>query len=386
MTALREPVHHFRRCNAEFCIAEERVNALASGYERAAPAFRRCIYGAGPDAHGLPMPGTGQYACTMKKFSPATPPQPFTPEGRPRRIGIEIEFANVTGPTAAALVVRHFGGQIKRVDAHRFRIPESSLGEFVVELDTQYVHKKEGQHSSAWTDGRIGEMVGDAASLVVPYEIVCPPVPWNRLDELNTLFDELRQHGAEGTQESPVYGFGLHLNVELASYGIEHILALFRAYLLLSDWLREEIGIDITRRLLPHASRFPVEYVLMVMDPDYRPDLTRFIEDYVLQNPSRNRELDLYPMLLHLAPEIVEGLVDDPLIKARPAWHYRLPNASIADPSWNAVVEWNRWVQVERLASDAARLTSMIEAYTAWYRRPAHERWLDTLRELLGNA
>lgn len=314
------------------------------------------------------------------------PPHPLTPAGAKRRVGIEIEFANMPGPTAAALVVRHFGGQIERIDPHRFRIRETSFGEFVVELDTQYVHKSEGQGSSSWTDGRIGEFVGDAASLVVPYEIVCPPVPWDRLEALNPLFDELRQHGAEGTQESPVYGFGLHLNVELASNGIGHILQLFRAYLLMSDWLRAEIGIDLTRRILPHASRFPPEYVLMVMDADYRPELDGFIEDYVLQNPSRNRELDLYPLLMFLAPETVDALVDEPLIKARPAWHYRLPDASLADPSWNAVVEWNRWVEVERLAEHPARLASLMQAYIAWHRRPVHERWLDAVQELLGNG
>lgn len=319
----------------------------------------------------------------MDHTNPAAPPQPETPDGKPRRVGIEIEFANMVGPTVAALVVRHFGGQITKVDSHRYRIQGSTLGEFVVELDTQYVHKSEGRQSSNWADDRLREIVGDAAALVVPYEIVCPPLPWNRLDELNLLFDELRGHGAEGTEESPVYGFGLHLNVELASHEIEHILRQFRAYLLMSDWLRDEIGVDITRRLLPHASRFPADYVLMIMDSGYRPDLDGFIEDYTLGNPTRNRELDLYPLLLHLAPDTVRALVDDQLIKARPAWHYRLPNASLADPSWNAVVEWNRWVEVERLADDPQRLASMMQAYTAWHSRPAHERWLDAVRELL---
>lgn len=315
--------------------------------------------------------------------APEPPPQPNTSSGRLRRVGIEIEFANVPGPTAAALVARHFGGQVHRIDPHLFRIDGTSWGDFVVELDTQYVHRRKGQPADTPTDDRVREFVGDAAALVVPYEIVCPPVPWNRLDELNPIFEELRRLGAEGTQQSPVYGFGLHLNVELAERGIEHILRHFRAYLLMSDRLREEIAIDFTRRLLPHASRFPPDYVLMVMESGYRPDLTRFIEDYVLENPSRNRELDLYPLLRHLAPETVDALVEDPLIKARPAWHYRLPNASLADPSWNAVVEWNRWIEVEWLADDRPRVEAMAQAYVDWHRRPAHERWLDALRDFL---
>lgn len=321
---------------------------------------------------------------SLPETAPATPPWPNTRTGRTRRIGIEIEFANMRGPTAAALVVRHFGGQIRRVDPHRFQITGTSRGDFIVELDTQYAHRSDGKDTYFPADERVRELVGDAAALVVPYEIVCPPLPWSSLGETSPIFDELRQMGAEGTQESPVYGFGLHLNVELADTGIDHIVTLFRAYLLMSDWLREQIQVDLTRRLLPHASRFPAEYALTVVDPGYQPDLAGFIDDYVQANPSRNRELDLYPLLRHLAPETIDALVDDPLIKARPAWHYRLPNASLADPAWNAVVEWNRWVRVERLAEDKPRLEAMAGAFIDWHRRPAHERWLDALGEFLG--
>src|SRR3546814_9457337 len=42
----------------------------------------------------------------------------------------------------------------------------------------------------------------------------------------------------------------------------------------------------------------------------------------------------------------------DELIKARPTFHYRLPNARLADPQWSIVREWNLWVRVERLAHD----------------------------------
>lgn len=317
-----------------------------------------------------------------------TPPQSTTQDGETRRVGVEIEFANVKGADAAELVRRCFSGKVDQVDVHRYQVTDTEWGEFVVELDTQYVHRdegdEEGEPGEAKPAGeRVREIIGEAAALVVPYEIVCPPIPWNELESLSPLFDGLRRLGAEGTEESPVYGFGLHLNVELAQLDIAHIVQQFQAYLLMSDWLREHIQIDLTRRLLPHASGFPADYALEVVAPDYRPDLNRFIEDYIAANPSRNRELDLYPLLRHLAPETVDELVDDPLIKARPAWHYRLPNASVSEPGWNAVVEWNRWVEVERLAADAKRLEAMARAYREWASKPMPARWLDSIRDLL---
>lgn len=46
--------------------------------------------------------------------------------------------------------------------------------------------------------------------------------------------------------------------------------------------------------------------------------------------------------------------VEDPhLVKARPAYHYRLPNCLIDEPDWRLAREWNTWVAVERLAADA---------------------------------
>ncbi len=319
----------------------------------------------------------------MVAIRPATPPQRSTESGEPRHVGVEIEFANVAGAPASDLVARCFGGEVEQVDVHRFRIVGTRWGDFAVELDTHYLRRDDDQAEPKPVGDRVRELLGDGAALVVPYEVVCPPLPWNRLDALSPLFQGLRSLGAEGTEDSPIYGFGLHLNVEVAAQTIAHILPQFRAYLLMSDWLRGHIDVDMTRRLLPHANRFPEDYVRTVMAPDYRPDLTAFIEDYAAANPSRNRELDLYPLLRHLAPETVDRLVDDPLIKARPAWHFRLPNASVSDPDWDAIVEWNRWVEVERMAADTPRLEAMAEAYRNWAEQPLHERWFDVIQEIV---
>lgn len=300
-------------------------------------------------------------------------------------MGVEIEFTNVDEAAAAALVQKQFGGEIQTISAHRRHVDDTAWGRFVVELDTQYAHRPDTK--GGLTDELLGdsarELIGDAVAGIVPSEIVCPPIPYDRLGDLDALFEGLRRQGAEGTQDRALYGFGLHLNVEVAEETIGFLLRQFRAYLLMSDWLRQEIEVDLTRRILPHASQFPDEYVLQLMAPDYHPDLRQFIEHYAAYNPTRNRELDLYPLFLHLMPDLVDELVDDPRIKARPAFHYRLPNASLSQAGWSAVTEWNRWVAVERLAADAARLADMAGAFVAWHERPLHERWLDRIGKFL---
>ena len=161
---------------------------------------------------------------------------------------------------------------------------------------------------------------------LVPTEIVCPPIPWDELETLDTLFETLREKGAKDTDASLLYGFGLHLNPEVESQEVEDLLAMMRAYLLLANWLREEIKVDITREVLPHANPFPKEYARKVLDLRYQPDLDTFIDDYLADNPTRNRELDLLPLFAHLRPEHPHALLHGQLTKPRPTFHYRLPN------------------------------------------------------------
>ncbi len=124
-----------------------------------------------------------------------------------------------------------------------------------------------------------------------------------------------------------------------------------------------------------------------MLDPLYRPGMERLIDDYLAQNPTRNRALDLLPAMAYADPARVLARVGRPdLVKPRPAYHYRLPNSLVGDPVWTIAAEWNRWVQVERLAADGPRLAGMTEAWFAQMNRPLgswsdawaqeSERWL----------
>lgn len=330
-------------------------------------------------------------------MGPQPPPHPRNPEGKIRRVGVEIEFAGIVPYDAAQLVIERFGGRAEAVSPHRLKVVDTRWGTFVIELDAKYVHPdakvidRPPKSDTEWDLQRhqmrvdfhtkTRELIGDVVAGLVPTEVVCPPVPWNELDGLDALFDALREHGAKGTDASLLYGFGLHLNPEVPSLAPESILAHLRAYLLLAAWLRDQIDIDITREVLPHANPFPKAYAIKLLDPAYRPGLDQLIADYLEHNPTRNRELDMFPLFAYLRPDHASELFGDALIKPRPTFHYRLPNAQLSTPGWGPIIEWNRWQKVERLAADPERLASQAREYLAHHAQSPMSRWLDKLRD-----
>jgi hypothetical protein len=304
------------------------------------------------------------------------PPTRTTSAGEIRRIGVEIEFGGVDCLRAAELVCTLFGGVVEQSDNYRYHVRGTSFGTFLVELDSQYAHgseeatngrAKEGGGTQARILDKVGreagDVVADISALWVPVEIVSPPVPIDRLPELDVIVDALRQEGAEGTDQGLLYAFGTQLNPEAPSNDTESVRDHFQSFLLLADWLRTQINLDVKRRLLPFVDPFPRSYVRKVLTSSYAPSMVEFIDDYLAANPTRNRELDMLPLFLHLDPERVCARMDDPRIKARPTYHYRLPDTRLSEPQWGLIKEWNRWVEVERLAADPDRKRDLLHDF-----------------------
>ncbi|MCS2609594.1 amidoligase family protein [Halomonas dongshanensis] len=313
------------------------------------------------------------------------PPLRNNLNGKPRCVGVEVEFAGLAARDTAALVARLFDGEITTVSPHRLLVTDTRWGTFGIELDTQYAHPDPGLLDNVEASGtppkrrlelhaKTRELIGDMVTGLVPTEIICPPVPWDELERLDALFEALHTHGAKGTDASLLYGFGLHLNVEIADQSVTYLLAMLRAYLLLAPWLRKEINVDITREVLPHANPFAKEYALKVLDARYAPDLDTLIDDYLRFNPTRNRELDLLPLFRYLSPSHPNALLHDGLTKPRPTFHYRLPNAQLSHPNWGALMEWNRWVEVEKLAFDDDALKARCADFVAEHTKPWWQR------------
>ncbi len=289
---------------------------------------------------------------------PLLPPCPATPSGEKRRVGVEIEYTGPSCLETAGLVRELFGGMIEQRDDHRYEVAGGRLGAFRIELDMTLAHPKEEEPDSL---ASVRSVIGSVGSLVMPFEIVTPPVRIEELGEIEELVHRLRALGARGTERSPLYAFGLHLNPEVASFEAERLVDVMKAFALLAPWLRSVVGADLSRRLSPFIQPWPEAYVGRLVEPSYRPSLPQLIEDYRAANPTRNRELDLMPLFAWLDPDRVLPRETLGLVKPRPTWHYRLPDSRVDRADWGVVADWNRWVAVERLAADRQRLDRMGE-------------------------
>jgi hypothetical protein len=318
----------------------------------------------------------------IPQFDP--PPCRDNPDGEPRRVGVELEMAGIRPHQVAEAVVDALGGSIETDNAFLTRVSGTALGEFRVELDADLL--KSGQYRKLLSDfgidigegderEQIESLISRVAGLIVPLELVGPPVPWTELEALDEIRARLRDAGARGTHSSPLYAFGMQLNIEAARLDADYLLAIIRAFLLSYDELIEAERVDLSRRITPYVQPFPEEYVAHVLQSDYDPDLDTLIGDYLRLTPTRNRPLDLLPLFAHLDEErIMNAPVETHLVKPRPAFHYRLPNCLIDEPDWSLATVWNRWIAIEKLADDPERLERL--RARRLLRSSALRRWL----------
>ena len=144
----------------------------------------------------------------------------------------------------------------------------------------------------------------------------------------------------------------------------QRFLVSFVPSFLLFDWLYEESEIPLARKVAPFIHDFPKEYVQLVLKPTYHPTIGEFMTDYLNYNSTRNRPLDLLPLFLTIDRDKVFSYpVEKELIKARPTFHYRLPNSQVDNPNWTIASDWNKWVEVERLANNPDRMKQMTKDY-----------------------
>lgn len=318
------------------------------------------------------------------RHTPKPPPRPKNFAGEDRRIGVELEFAALSARDVAVEIQVAFGGDIITINRHRFAIEQTRLGNFKTELDTRYAHRpdapapRETDPISASFEAiadALREIYGDISSLIVPCEIVAPPLPVAALIELDDFVHRLTAAGARGTGSSPFYAFGTHLNPDIATDDPHWILAVLKAEVIMSDWLRSVMAIDFSRRMAAFADPFPRTYIHDILSPDYWPDSATLIRDYLTANPTRDRELDMLPLLAWLDETAVRKALPGMKINKRPTFHYRLPNANLGVAGWSLGLEWNRWRVVERLAEDRPLLDRIGAAYLENDRRLLPENW-----------
>ncbi len=332
-------------------------------------AARSSISGPGIDfatngTHAWGQPTGAEFISIADDKCYQEPPETETGDGELRRVGFELEFSGVDLEQAVATVGDALGGKIGAQTAAETAIEVDGLGEFIVELDWDYLKRKAAEEGKIYSDDEWLEFMSQAAALLVPVEVVCPPIPLDRLEVLDPMVDALRQAGAVGTEESLLAAYGVHINIEIPALDCATLQSYLRAYALLQWWLVDAHEVDPTRRLSPYIDLYPEAYLQQLLAEEGT-DMERLFELYLEHNATRNRALDLLPMLKEIDPQRIEREIGDPKIKARPAFHYRLPNCHIERDAWSLAASWNTWLVVERLAQRGDDVASLAREFAA---------------------
>jgi hypothetical protein len=295
-----------------------------------------------------------------------------------RRIGVEVEFTGLSARTAAQALSVEIGGIVAKEDPHAFLVLGSALGDLTVELDIRYAHPQRayGKTLPVRLGPRTAAWLGSALSSIVPRELITAPMTLDRLPGVDHAVDVLRRAGATGHGTTRFGSLGLHFNIDPPDLSATALTATLKAFLLLEPWLRHETARHEADRPSFLPAPYPADYVRRVIAPDYQPDLASLADDYLATNPTRDRALDLLPILLHLDEAKVRARVPREKIGARPVFHYRLPQAHVGEAGWGMASDWNGWAAVERLADDHDQLVALGWAYqgfggteAAWVQR-----------------
>jgi len=306
------------------------------------------------------------------------PPREKNQEGKLRHAGFEFEYAEAKLPICVAALQREYGGKIEMINPYYYKLTNTMYGTFKAMIDFQFLVnsklkewvEKTGLETvlDEETIEMIEKFIASIGESVVPYEVTTPPFPVNALYEAQKVKEILRQVGAKGTKASPLYAFGMHINPEVKAIDVNVILEDLRAFFILYEYIVEWLKPDLTRRITPYIKPFDKEYRLLVLTEEYAPTMEEFIDDYIKYNPTRNRALDLLPLLAWIDEERVRKALPDEKIGKRPTYHYRLPDSRVDEEEWCVCEGWNSWVLVEMLAEDKEaikKLTPVVVEYLA---------------------
>lgn len=317
----------------------------------------------------------------------------------PRKAGFELEFGNISAKKTAHELQKNLGGEIYETNPFHFILKKSSIGDIKIERDADvltstkyrdFIDKIDPDFNHSSLMKEIEEGIDKLSSFVIPCEIVTEPLSFNNFYKLDQLVKILTDLNVQGTQDSLLNAFGLHINTSVPSLNPETISNYIQAFILLEDWLIEISDIDITRKYFTnYIDRFPQDYCDTVLNIDYTPDKNQLIDHYMLHNPTRNRALDFLPILCEIDKERVFRKLnpaEKKLVHGRPAFHYRLPNCSIGKYGWKISDEWNRWWYVEMIASNVDLKMKLIKQWhinrSSFSENPAAD-WIEKVNNFI---
>lgn len=268
--------------------------------------------------------------------------------GETRRVGFELEFSGIDLPTASQAVALALNGEVQKETSAEHTVTVDSLGDFNIEIDWDFLKRKAKDSAETDADDWV-DSLSKVAPVLVPVEVVCPPIAVDQLNCLEPMVTALRDAGAQGTEESLFAAYGVHINPEIPSLEAEVVHRYLKAFALLQWWLVDAHEVDPTRRLTVYINPWPEAYLIDVLTTK-SPDINQLIDAYLKHNPTRNRALDMLPLFAEIDSDRVQSVVNDPRVNPRPTFHYRLPNCQIERDDWSLASSWSLWCVVEALA------------------------------------
>ncbi|KZY27290.1 hypothetical protein A3725_25900, partial [Alcanivorax sp. HI0035] len=220
--------------------------------------------------------------------------------------GFELEFSGITFRDTARVVCDTLNGKVTDETAAEVCV-QTDHGDFNIELDWDFL--KTAAANAGETVDELLHPLSKAAALLVPVEVVCPPLPVTSLTILDGMVEALRKAGATGTEESLIAAYGVHINAEVPALDAPTIHRYLRAFGLLQWWQIEANDVNLARRISPYIDLFEESYIKLLLTRD-EPDIATLIDDYLEHNPTRNRALDMLPLFAEIDADRVRATVD----------------------------------------------------------------------------
>ena len=305
------------------------------------------------------------------------PPVERNERGDIRSVGFEIEFSGIKVDEAAEVLRDTMGGKITTRNAAEVSIEVDQLGTFSVELDWTFLKEKAAEQGADREDWI--EWMRDAAAIVVPVEVVCPPVGIDQMAVLDPLVAGLRQAGAVGTEDSLLAAYGVHINPEIPEMNPGTLFGYLRAFALLQWWLADNIKVDTSRELSPFIALYGEDFVKAVASMK-QPSHQEILDLYLEHNATRNRALDLLPILASLDEERIRSELKGAKVSTRPTFHYRLADCHIQSADWSLADAWNPWCIIEECAARPRQLEALAAEFLEADRRVLgvnRKRWVE---------
>jgi hypothetical protein len=267
-------------------------------------------------------------------------------------VGVEVEFTGLSARAAVFALHAALGGSVSREDAHAFELRDSAIGDLWIELDIRQAHpQRHGAALAIKPGAALSALFGSVVSPFVPREMILSPLPVARLPEVDQAIDVLRRAGACGDGRVLFGTLGLHFNIATRTSSIAHIRATTLAFARHDAQLRALIGENDRRLIARLAPAYPDAYVTLLEARSPAQDPDGFIDDYLQHNATRDRALDLLPLLLHLDGPRVRRRLPYEKISPRPVFHWRLPVARVGRKGWSIMPSWRAWLDVEAEAA-----------------------------------